>query len=215
MNISATLPLRTMPLLILTSVLVHAGAHGQEKTESATKPGAEAVKCPVSGDPANLAIGTPTREGPIFFCKPECAEEFRKAPDRFAQPVAAQRAALSSLPKVQVKCPVSGDPADPKITHGPEGQKISFCSEDCRKKYAGEPARYAAALANSYSYQTKCPVMKELINPKSFIKLPSGQTVYFCCKGCDEKLIADPAKYAGVLKEQGFTFDFSKPKLDP
>jgi YHS domain-containing protein len=195
----------------ITSALVW-GAQNQAKPDAAAKPVAEEVKCPVTGAPANLAISAPTKDGPVFFCRKQCVTEFRANQEKYAPGVAAQRAALANRPKVQVKCPVSGDPADPKITTGGERQKVAFCSEDCRKKYAADPSRYASALANSYTFQTKCPVMKELINPASFIKLPSGETVYFCCKGCDEKLMADPAKYAPVLLEQGFTFDFSKPK---
>lgn len=188
------------------------GAQDQANPDAGAKPATEQVKCPVTGAPANLAISAPTKDGPVFFCRKECVTEFRASQEKYASGVTAQRAVLANRPKVQVKCPVSGDPADPKIATGGEGQKIAFCSEDCRKKYAADPSRYASALANSYTFQTKCPVMKELINPASFIKLPSGETVYFCCKGCDDKLLADPAKFAPVLQEQGFTFDFTKPK---
>lgn len=191
-------------------------AFGQEKTEKATAPAVVLIppKCPVTGNPANLAVTVPTLEGPVFFCSRECIAKFRAEPAKFAEAVTAQRAAMTKHPKVQVKCPVSGDPPDPKITLEKVGQKVSFCSDECRKKYAAEPGKYASALANAFTYQTVCPVMKLTINPTSFTKLPSGETVYFCCKGCDEKLIADPAKYAPALQEQGYTFDFSKPKKD-
>lgn len=197
------------------AVFASTAAFGLQKPgqqDKSAKPAGEIVNCPVSGAPANLAISTPTKEGPVFFCRKECVAEFRANPGKYATGAAAQRSVLASRPRVQVKCPVSGDPADPKITLGGEGQKVAFCSDDCRKKYAADPSRYASALANAYTYQTKCPVMKEPINPASFVKLPSGQTVYFCCKGCDEKLLAEPAKYAPVLLEQGFTFDFAKPQ---
>jgi YHS domain-containing protein len=74
-------------------------------------------------------------------------------------------------------------------------------------KYEGDPIKYASALANSYTYQTKCPVMGEDIDPKSFATLANGTKIYFCCKGCDKKLFADPAKYAPKLAAQGITFD--------
>ncbi len=191
-------------------------ALGQEKPGKITAPAAVLIppKCPVTGNPANLAVSAPTLEGPVFFCCKDCIAKFRAEPVKFAEAVTAQRAAVSQRPKVQVKCPVSGDPPDPKITLEKDGQKVTFCSDECRKKYAAEPGKYASALANAYTYQTKCPVMKEVINPTSFIKLASGETVYFCCKGCDDKLLDEPAKFAPVLQEQGYTFDFSKPKKD-
>jgi YHS domain-containing protein len=206
--------LMTMTLGLVELVFAN-HAFSQEKSEKATAPAAlVAPKCPVTGNPANLAVSAPTLEGPVFFCCKDCIAKFRAEPNKFAEAVAAQRAALSQRPKVQVKCPVSGDPPDPKITLETGGRKVAFCSEDCRKKYAAEPGKYASALANAYTYQTICPVMKEPIDPATFIKLPSGDTVYICCKGCDKKLLADPVKYAPILQEQGYTFDFSKTKKD-
>jgi YHS domain-containing protein len=200
----------------LVEMVVAPKALGQEKPGKITAPAATLIppKCPVTGNPANLATSAPTLEGPVFFCCKDCIAKYKAEPAKFAGAVTAQRAILTQRPIVQVKCPVSGDPPDPKITLEKDGQKVAFCSEECRKKYAAEPGKYASALANAYTYQTKCPVMKEAINPTSFIKLASGETVYFCCKGCDDKLLADPAKYAPVLQEQGYTFDFSKTKKD-
>ena len=169
----------------------------------------EAVKCPVTGGPANLAISAPTKEGPVFFCTADCITRYRAEPDKFSEALARQRKALAQRPRVQVKCPVSGDPPDLKIFLEKDGQKIAFCSEECRKKYAADSARYASALANSFTHQTTCPVMGHAINPAAFVKLPGGGIVYFCCKGCDEKLLADPAKYAPALIHQGYSFDFT------
>ena len=91
-----------------------------------------------------------------------------------------------------------------------EGEKVSFCCKDCIDKYTSDPAKYKTALANSYSYQTKCPVMGESIDPKSFSVLSTGQTVYYCCKGCDKKFLANPAKYAPKLAVQGVTINVEK-----
>lgn len=175
-----------------------------------TSPAPKTPNCPVSGKPANLATSAPTKDGPVFFCSRECITAYRGEPDKFAAAVSTQRTILAARPKVQVKCPVSGDPPDAKIAWEKDGAKVAFCSDECRKKYQADPSRYASALANSFTYQTLCPVMGLAINPTSSIKLPSGETVYFCCKGCDEKLLADPDKYAPALIQQGYRFDFSK-----
>lgn len=206
-------------LVGLTFALVYVtpagSARGQEKSEKVVSPPVlVAPKCPVTGNPVNLAVSAPTLEGPVFFCCKDCIAKFRAEPAKYAAAVSAQRAVLSQRPKVQVKCPVSGDPPNPKITIEKDGQKVTFCSNECKEKYAADPAKYASALANAYTHQTVCPVMKLTINPTSFTKLASGETVYYCCKGCDDKLLADPAKYAPVLQEQGYTFDFSKTKKD-
>ena len=74
----------------------------------------EAVKCPVTGSPANLAISAPTKEGPVFFCTADCITRYRAEPDKFSEALARQRKALAQRPRVQVKCPVSGDPPPPR-----------------------------------------------------------------------------------------------------
>jgi YHS domain-containing protein len=180
--------------------------------EKAAATAMPAPKCPVTGNPANLAVSTPTKDGPVFFCGKDCVAKYKADPAKYVEAVAAQRAVLAPRPKIQVKCPVSGEPPDRKIKLEKSGQTIRFCSEECRKKYTADPDKYSSALANAYTYQTLCPVMNEPIDPATFLKLPGGETVYICCKGCDKKLLADPAKYAPVLQTQGYTFDFPKPQ---
>ncbi|RMF79913.1 MAG: hypothetical protein D6744_08675, partial [Planctomycetota bacterium] len=111
---------------------------------------------------------------------------------------------LAKLPKVQVRCPLSGEPINKKEFVETDGQKVYFCCGNCKKKYAAEPAKYAAKLAASYTYQTKCPVMGGDIDPTVFTELPGGQTVYFCCPGCEGKLSKKPEKYAKNLQKQGY-----------
>ena len=50
----------------------------------------------------------------------------------------------------------------------------------------------------------------EPIDPKSSSLLATGQTVYYCCKGCDKKFLANPAKYAPKLAAQGVTINVEK-----
>ena len=50
------------------------------------------------------------------------------------------------------------------------------------------------------------------IDPKSSTVLPTGETIYYCCKGCAKKLLADPGKYAPKLASQGVHINVSKIK---
>ncbi len=166
--------------------------------------------CPVMDEPIDFTVSTETDDGPVFFCCPGCIEKYDKNPEKYAKKAAAQRAALKDRPKVQVACPITKKAVDPKVFIEHEGQKVSFCCKGCVGKFQNDPSKYKAGLANSYTYQTKCPVMGEEINPASFAVLPTGQTIYYCCDRCNDKLVADPAKYAPKLAAQGVTIDVKK-----
>jgi YHS domain-containing protein len=160
--------------------------------------------CPVMGtDPINLSVRVATDDGPVFFCCKGCIDKYKANPEKYAEKVKAQRKALASLAKVQVTCPVTKKPVNKKVFVEHEGQKVYFCCKGCVGKFEKDPAKYEAALANSYTYQTRCPVMNEDINPKAFIELADGRKVFFCCKGCDKKLTKDPEKYLPNLESQG------------
>lgn len=165
------------------------------------------VECPVTGEPANLALSVPTDDGPVFICCKGCARKLQAEPEKYAAAVAEQREALAARPKVQVTCPVSGEPADPKVGIDHEGTEVHFCCAGCVDKYKADPGKYKSALANSYTYQTRCPVTEEPIDPSAFTTLANGAKVYFCCKGCEKKLFANPAEYAPKLAAQGVTFN--------
>lgn len=168
--------------------------------------------CPVMDEEIDFTSRTVTDEGPVYFCCDMCINKYKKDPAKFAEKVAAQREALRKLPRVQVTCPLSGEPvsADARLEQG--GQTVLFCCKECMGKYQKEPARYAGALEAAYCYQTRCPVSGKEISPTASKELPTGQRIYFCCNGCPEKFIADPEKYVGKLAEQGVKVDPKKVK---
>ena len=168
--------------------------------------------CPIMDDPISLAISTPTDDGPVYFCCTGCIPKFQKDPAKYATEVAAQRKALAHRAKVQVTCPVSKKPVDQKIFVESKGEKIYLCCKDCVGKYERDPAKYASALANSYTYQTKCPVMGGDITPAVFSKLSTGETIYYCCPGCDKPLLKNPVKYNKNLVSQGILINWAKVK---
>ncbi len=167
-------------------------------------------KCPVMGEPANLAMSATTDDGPVFVCCKGCIKKINTDPAEYAKEIAEHRKALAAMPKVQVTCPVSGEPVDEKTYVEHAGEKVHFCCNGCSKKFQENPSKYHRGLANSYTYQTKCPVMGETINPVAVATMPTGEKVYFCCKGCDKKFMKDPAKFASKLEDQGYRLNVKK-----
>ncbi|MFQ5501087.1 MAG: hypothetical protein ACE5EQ_02175 [Phycisphaerae bacterium] len=170
-------------------------------------------ECPVMGEPVDFSVKTDTPNGPVYFCCKKCIKKFLKNPAKYAEDVAQQRKAVAALPKIQVSCPVTGKPIDEKVFIGKGDKKTYFCCKGCVSKYKKNPAKYKAGLANSYTYQTQCPVMGEEIDPTAFITLTTGQRVFFCCPKCEKKFLKNPAKYAPKLEAQGTLIDPDNVKL--
>lgn len=179
----------------------HGDRQHAEKKASPTS----VAKCPVTGEPINLAVSVTTDAGPVFFCCKGCISKFNANPTKYAGQVAAQRRALANRPKIQVTCPVTKEPVDPDVFFESDGKKVYFCCKGCINKYRRDPSKYASSLASSYTYQTKCPVTDEEIDPQAFTTAGNGMNIYFCCKGCDKRFFKDPQKYAPKLVAQGFT----------
>jgi YHS domain-containing protein len=68
---------------------------------------------------------------------------------------------------------------------------------DTAKDTATDMAGQAVAAVE----QTTCPVMDgNPINKDIFVEY-KGKKVYFCCKGCEEKFLADPNAYIAKLPQ--------------
>ena len=105
---------------------------------------------------------------------------------------------------MQVACPVSGEPIDPKVSLEQDGRTVHFCCLKCVEKFKADAAKYKAMLAASYTYQTKCPISGEDINPTTAAVLPSGDKLYTCSKSCLEKLSAEADKVVAKMAAQGY-----------
>lgn len=182
-------------------------AKSSEKDEQAKLP-----RCPVTGDPVDFTVKTMTDEGPVYFCCPMCIAKLEEAPEKYADKVAQQRKMLRERERVQVACPISGKTVDKDVFSKQGDEKVYFCCADCKPKYEANPKQYEAKLEGSYTYQTRCPVMGGEIDPAAFTDLPTGERIYFCCPGCDKKLLAEPEKYAKNLEQQGIGLDVKKLK---
>lgn len=194
----------------LTTADLYAGSESGGTHDTAAK--LADAKCPVSGKPIDLSVRTMAKDGPVYFCCEDCVKPFKVDPGKYAAKVAEQRKVLRSLPRVQVSCPVSGDPIDKDVSIEHDGQKVYFCCKGCIPKYRKDHARYKARQEAGYTYQTRCPVMGDEIDPTAYVDFATGQRIYFCCKGCDKKFLATPAKYVAKLEVQGIKLDPAKVK---
>jgi YHS domain-containing protein len=80
--------------------------------------------------------------------------------------------------------------------------------EPAAQQPAGPAAKETASTAQADGSQTEaaiiqttCPIMEgNPINKALFVEY-KGKKVYFCCKGCPEKFLADPEKYIAKLPQ--------------
>lgn len=200
-----------LPLCGLLVALGFSPAMAQQ-TMQPKPPAAEAAlpTCPVTGEPVDFFVSTMTADGPVYFCCPACIKTLEKDPGKYAKNVAAQRAALMKMPRVQVTCAIDDQPIDKSVFIEQGGKKIYFCCNKCKAKYEADPAKYQAQLEASYTYQTHCPVKGGEIDPAVSTELPTGQRVFFCCKVCEGKFLKNPAEYAPKLEAQGYPIDVKK-----
>jgi YHS domain-containing protein len=168
--------------------------------------------CPVTGDPIDFALKTVAADGPVYFSSEAAINTFKENPEAYAAKVNEQRAVLAKLPRVQANCPVMGGPIDGSTFIYTEGQGIYFCCPGCPQRYMADAAKYKVNLAASYTYQTRCPVDGETIDPTVYTDLPTGQRIYFCGKGDIETFSRDPATYAPKLAAQGINIEAPQSK---
>jgi YHS domain-containing protein len=178
----------------------------KKPTDKPSKAAADLPKCPVSDMPVSFYQSVKTDDGPVYLCCPKCVSAFEAKKAELKDKVAAQRAALAKLPKVQVTCPVGGEPVSAEFTSSKGGQDVQFCCDKCKAKYEADPAAYKAKLAESYTYQTQCPLMGEPIDPAMFVDV-GGQRVYVCCEKCQGRVQSNPQKAAGGLAKQGYKLE--------
>lgn len=198
--------------LVMTLIGAYAQSRNAPKPTPRTASGHELPNCPVGGQPINLAVSTATDDGPVFFCCSGCIKKFKADPKKLAGAVADQRKALAALPRVQVTCPVSGEPVKTDVFIRVKGNKVQFCCRNCRAKYEKDPAKYGTNLTNIYTYQMKCPVTGKPIDAQVSAEAPAGEIVFFCCKDCPDKFRMEPERFSPKLEEQGFRLDLATRK---
>src|SRR5262245_41211610 len=91
-----------------------------------------ALKCPVSGKPADATKTVDFNGGKVQFCCENCPKAFNANSAKFAGKANLQLAQSGQL--VQIKCPLTGRPmaADKSVEVG--GVKVSLCCGNCLAK---------------------------------------------------------------------------------
>ncbi len=156
------------------------------------------VLCPVMGEKINKTIFVDSEMGRAYFCCEKCVKRFKSGPQKYAKKVFAQQDAMG-VKRVQVSCPLTGEPVDPKVSVKHDGMTVNFCCERCAAGFKKNPEKHMPAYYKSFTTQTECPVMGEEIDPTASVKLANDEKVYLCCKRCVTKFGADRAKYGKRL----------------
>ncbi len=125
-------------------------AAGKDKSTKPPKP-YPLETCVVSGEKiGGMGEGyTFVYEGrEIQMCCPDCKKDFDKDPKKFVAKVDA--AAKKVKPYKATTCPMSGEKLKddaPAIVY--KGQEVKFCCNDCKKKFAKDPAKYMAKVKSA------------------------------------------------------------------
>jgi YHS domain-containing protein len=116
------------------------------------------------------------------------------------------------------KCVVAGTPVKPDKTADYKGGKVQFCCDNCKGKFAADPAAYQVAAniqlaGTKQAKQTKCPLSGQKTDPEKTVEV-AGVKVAFCCGNCQGK-VADAkgdAQKELVFKNEAFdkAFEVSK-----
>ncbi len=80
----------------------------------------------------------------------------------------------------EVKCPVSGKPADASITRNVNGKSVAFCCPKC-------PAALEKALNTTDAGCGKCAVSGEPGDKETRLLHSVTEAVYVCCGKCEKK----------------------------
>jgi YHS domain-containing protein len=146
--------------------------------------------CRVSGKPIDKDVFIEYEGQKVYFCCKGCPPKFKATPNKYLPALYKQIYPQT----VQVKCPVMGEPIDPKVFTDYKGQRVYFCCKDCVPKFKANPQKYLKKLPEVSTTQVHCPVSGKPIDPEVSAEV-GGKTVYFCCKMCKPKYEADPSKY--------------------
>jgi YHS domain-containing protein len=116
------------------------------------------------------------------------------------------------------KCVVAGTPIKADKFAEYKGAKVNFCCDNCKGKFAAEPAKYSVAanhqLAGTKQFkQEKCPLSGGKLDPDTAIDV-AGVKVAFCCENCQGKVkeAKGDAQKELVFKDEAFGKAFTLAK---
>lgn len=177
--------------------------HSQEATSATSRPaaGRNQRTCPVSGNPVNLTLHAEYEGRRVYFCSDECIATFTRSPEKHLPAVYVQLYPQ----RIQVRCPVTGNPIDSDVFTDHAHQRVYFCCPRCVADFEAAPKTYLSKMGEVSTEQVHCPVSGHLIDPQvgpdESLRYV-GHPIYYCCEGCVTKMKSDPRKYVGNLRAQ-------------
>jgi YHS domain-containing protein len=146
-------------LLTTLALSVPAFAADEKKKEEGDAKKAKPINklCPVEKGEVDPEV-TVEHDGKVIgFCCSGCDTEFKKEPAKYMAVVEKELKDAAAKekkdgkkqdkePKLNTKCPVTGDGVEKTLTTDYEGRKVAFCCEDCLKDFEKDPKKYAAKL---------------------------------------------------------------------
>lgn len=167
-------------------------------------------KCPLSGKALTADSVVAVKDGREFkFCCNGCKGKLDADP---AAVIGKADAAIIEAEKAKYPldtCIMSGEKlGDKAVDMVINNRLVRFCCADCgnnfKKDIAGNMKKLDAAVIakEKSSYKlTKCPVSGEELGsmgePDTVVI--ANQMISLCCKGCEKKLRAEPAKYLAMV----------------
>jgi len=137
-DLVTSLPARLIVILaavLLVSTVLPA-APGPPQDQSAAKD----PVCGMSVKPADARFKSEYRGKTYYFCSEGCKQKFDKEPAKYAAPDENGQAPQSAKDFV---CGMTVKPAEARFKSEYRGKTYYFCSESCKRKFDGDPARYA------------------------------------------------------------------------
>jgi hypothetical protein len=167
----------------------------------ATQPAPAAVLCPATDRPVDREICERFRGRWLYFATDEARQQFLADPSKFADGLARQWSTDIPL-RVQVACPVTGEPIDPAIFVGRGLKAVYFASAAARSEWERDSLRFLERLdRDCYTFQTRCAACNNLIVPGARRTI-DGRALYFCCTGCPRGCERDRAACLKRVDEQ-------------
>jgi YHS domain-containing protein len=180
-------------MIVTALALFTVGAFAHQETPAPTP-----ITCAIMGGDAKAGGGAVEYKGVRYdFCCPSCVGAFQANPTHAIMSDKVKGKTIGTF----LFDPVSGariTDAQGKATEDYNGVRYLFLSNDEKKTFDAEPAKYVAIPAKEALF---CPVEKEKIS--SYMAAGSyrdyeGVRYYFCCSGCPEEFTKKPADYAKV-----------------
>jgi len=155
---------------------------------------------PVCGMPVEptLAAAQIDREGQtLYFCSRQCRDRFVQDPNRYQQDRAAASSSPAGSEAVDPVCGMTVDAGGAPGTIEYQGQRFTFCSEQCRDRFQEHPDLFSSmrslplpAEGPEFPVDPICGMSVDPEDPGATLDLPEG-TVYFCCQPCADTYAAD------------------------